>query len=239
MRTNPRIVGALCATALLVTACSSGQADPADDPTTASPSATIAASEQPSAEPSSPDDPFAMPDPVTEEYVDRVVNAIYEEWGAITREILEQPPDPTAITPVETRERIALLFQGEYLRKRLEEADAMTRGDREGLLSLDEFTSITWTTRKLLVTDTSCIVAIGDFDTSGTASNGPSVLTAVSLAPVTASETAPANESGWQILDAQSNTGSGGKILDDQVMLDATLEDFGEILTTSCEGASS
>ena len=108
MRTSPRVVGLLCAGALAVSACSSSTATP--DPTPSS--TTTATSPSPDASPTASEDPFAVPDPVTEEYVDRVVNTIYEEWGAITRELLAEPADPTAITPIETRKRIEALFGG-------------------------------------------------------------------------------------------------------------------------------
>ena len=106
MRTSPRLVGLLCAGALAVSACSSSTATP--DPTPSSTATTSSPSPDPS--PSISEDPFAVPDPVTEEYVDRVVNTIYEEWGEITRELLAEPADPTAITPIETRKRIEALF---------------------------------------------------------------------------------------------------------------------------------
>ena len=164
MRTSPRRVSVLCALALVATACSSGTAAP--DATPSTPASTETSEPSPTAS----EDPFAMPDPVTKEYVDRVVNTIYEEWGAITRELLEEPADPTAITPIETRKRMEELFQGEYLLSRFDEADGLLRGDRADLLPVDEFTSIDWRTRKhASVANADCLVVAGDFDTRGTA----------------------------------------------------------------------
>lgn len=232
MLTSRRIVGALCAGSLLVSACSSGTGEPEDgaSPTdTASPVATASPSPTASA---SPEDPWAVPDPITEEYVDRVVNRIYEEWGAITREILEQDPDPTGTTPVEVRERIAELFGGsEFLLNRFEEATDTWRGDRENLLPATDFTSVKWTTRRLVEANEACMVAIGDFDTTGTAQDGSSLLSAISLEPTSPQ---PANPTGWLVIDALANIGHEGEVLDDAVMLEASLEDFGEMLEHTC-----
>lgn len=112
MGTARRVAACACA-ALLVAGCSSSSADPEPEPSTSSPTPTEAeTTETPSPTPTvtESDDPFAMPDPVTEEYVDRVINTLYEEWGAITREILEQPADPTGVTSAETKERIQAIF---------------------------------------------------------------------------------------------------------------------------------
>lgn len=244
MRTRPRVVGAVCVLAVLAVGCTSSQATPDDDPTTtaSSPSPSPTTTATPSTSPtgagtsSSPDDPFALPDPVTEEYVDRVVNTIYEEWGAITRELLQQPADPTAITPVETRERMATLFASEYLQRRFEEADGILRGEREGLLPAEEFKSVSWTTQRVLSHDQECLVVIGEFDTTRTAVSGRSILMALSLHlhDITG---APA-VTPWRILDGQSNTGEGGKVLPDQVMLEASPEDLAPVLDVACEQAS-
>ncbi len=156
MRTSPRRVSVLCALALVATACSSGTAAP--DATPSTPASTETSEPSPTAS----EDPFAMPDPVTKEYVDRVVNTIYEEWGAITRELLEEPADPTAITPIETRKRMEELFQGEYLQQRFEEADDVLRGDRAGLRppSTSSHHS-TGPPARCFVANARCIVAVG------------------------------------------------------------------------------
>lgn len=228
-----RLVGALGAVALLASACTPGGAQANDDPTTASPTVEATGAPTPSATASSPSDPFAMPDPVTEEYVDRVVNTIYEEWGAITREILEQPADPTAITSVETRERVAAIFAGPELQGSLTELDQILRGDREGLKPPDDFGSVQWRSRAIFTASDRCLIVAGDFDTSQTAATGRSLLSALSLVPVTDDRT-DGNPTGWKILDSLANTGEGGEVFDDEVMLKASLGDLGEFMEMSC-----
>ncbi len=202
MRTSLRVVGATCAAVLVLPACTSSTADPGDDESetvvpavTASPSST----DHPTASPSdtaSPEDPFAVPDPVTEEYVDRVVNTLYEEWGAITRELLEQPADPSAITPVETRERIAALFGGQYLQRRFGEADGVVRGDRDGLVPAEAQGQLRFESRRIFVGSAECIVVAGDLATTETAVQPETTLVALSLSLSTANVKSPlvANE---------------------------------------------
>lgn len=234
MRTGPRLLGALCAAALVVSACTSSQADPDDDPTATSESHAPSPTEGPSSEVTSADDPFAMPDPVTEEYVDRVVNTLYEEWGAITRELLQQPADPTAITPVETRERIAALFDGPYLRQRLEEADSTLRGDRDGVLPPDEFTQLRIRTLQVKAATSACILLIGDFDRTGTAVKGTTETAALSLAPARPGTT----RVGWKINDLTLARDAEGNRLPADVFLEARTDELEDLLQSSCEGGS-
>jgi hypothetical protein len=238
VRTSPRVAAALCVGALVLGACSSDGATPDDGastttaaPSPSSPTSPTAADTDAPSPSASPSDPCAMPDPVTEEYVDRVVNTIYEEWGAISRELLEEPADPTAITPVETRERIAELFAGEYLQRRLEEADDKLRGDREGLLPPEDFGQLRFTTEVLTESSTACLVAVGRIDFSETATGGGQRLVAMSLTPADSDET---NETGWLVMDQLVNTDPEGNELPESTMLQATVDDFGESLENSC-----
>lgn len=234
MRTGPRLLGALCAAALVVSACTSSQTDPDDDPTATSESHAPSPTEGPSSEVTSADDPFAMPDPVTEEYVDRVVNTLYEEWGAITRELLQQPADPTAITPVETRERIAALFDGEYLGQRLEEADEMLRGNRDGLLDPQEFDQLRIATRQIKAATSECLVVAGDLSFEGTAVDGDVELAAFSLTPATDTR----SPVGWKISDVVRARDAEGNQLPDSAILDNSVEDLSPVLGNSCQGTS-
>lgn len=235
MRTSPRVMGAAaCGVAVLVSGCTSSTADPGDGVTeavspvaTSSPSATEDPSPTVSA---SPDDPFAVPDPVTEEYVDRVVNTIYEEWGAITREILEQPADPSGITDVETRERIAALFGGQYLQQRFAEADDMLRGDREALLPPEEFDQLRIRTRQIKEATDTCMVVAADIEFSGTAVDGDAELAALSLQPV------PSSVVGWEIIDVVRARGADGERLPDAAILDNTIDDLEAVLDNACTG---
>jgi hypothetical protein len=231
MRPSPRVVGALCAAAMAVTACTSSAADPGED-VTSDAAVTESPSPTESSPSPSPSDPFAMPDPVTKEYVDRVVNTIYEEWGAITREILERPADPAGINPVPVRERIAALFAGQYLQRRLEEADARLRGDRDGLKDPSEFGHIQFRTRRIFAGDNTCIVVAGDIDTSETATSEESVLATLALSP-SEEDVSTGPSVGWRIEDLVPNT-TDGQAMDDSVMLDATKEDFEGVLRDSC-----
>lgn len=249
MRRHVRLVGALCATALLVPACSSSGATP--DPETTSPSATTGPSDEPTSEeptteePTPTDEPtteasvgasgdFAVPDPITEEYVDRVVNEIYAQWGAITKSILEQPADPSGIVDAATREEIGSLFVGEYLLRRYEEGDDVLRGARDGLKPPSEYGAVRWRTRKIFESSEDCLVVAGDFDYSDTATEPGSILTALSLKPAR-NGTGDTNPTGWQVMDALANRGDG-EVLADDVMLEASLGDFGDLLTHECNG---
>lgn len=116
---------------------------------------------------------------------------------------------------------------------RFEEADRVVRGNRANLLSPDEYTSIAWTTRHIYRASSDCLVAAGDFDTAGTAVESTSLLTAISLEPLEPRNGGD-NPTGWKIRDALANTGDGGEVLEDSVMLEASLDDFGELLDTSC-----
>ncbi len=80
------------------------------------------------------------------------------------------------------------------------------------------------------------MIAAGDFDTSGTARESTSILTVLSLKPVE-SAGQPPNPTGWRIVDGFANTGKDGEVFEDNVMLDASLDDFASLLTMACEGA--
>jgi hypothetical protein len=241
VRTSPRVAAALCVGALVLGACSSDGATPDDGastttaaPSPSSPTSPTAADTDAPSPSASPSDPFAMPDPVTEEYVDRVVNTIYEEWGAITKVALETSSNPTGVAPIETRERLTTLFAGAGLQNALDELDGVVRGDREQLLPPEEFEHVTWTTRKIFTANNQCMVVAGDFDTSGTAVEGKSLLSALSLQGP--EDEATSNATGWKILDSLANTGRDGEVFDDAVMLEATLSDLQAFLELSCNG---
>jgi hypothetical protein len=236
VRTSPRVAAALCVGALVLGACSSDGATPDDGastttaaPSPSSPTTPTAADTDAPSPSASPSDPFAMPDPVTEEYVDRVVNTIYEEWGAISRELLEEPADPTAITPVETRERIADLFADEYLQQRLDEADEMLRGERDGLLSPQEFDQLRASTRQIKRAGATCLVVAADLSFEGTAEGGDVELAAFSLRP---DEDAP---TGWKIMDVVRARDSEGNRLPDATILDNDVPELESVLGNSCE----
>lgn len=84
-----------CALVATVGGCT-GEEDPVTLPTT-SPSATPSTDEEPSPAPSpSPSDPFAVPDEITADYVERVLNEINRLDAELTRDILRRPLDEDA-----------------------------------------------------------------------------------------------------------------------------------------------
>lgn len=232
MRTSPRLVGAVCVAAIVVSGCSTDAGEVTPDPV--SPTSSPTAAVTPTETESTPDDPFAMPDPVTEDYVDRVVNTLYAEWGAITREILETPADPSATLTEQMQARLSSIFVGPAFLSSMESARDALRGDRENLLPADEFGSVQWTTRAVFAASEECLVVAGDFDTSATATSGRSLLSALSLRPATGADE---NETDWVIMDSLANTGEDGEVLDDAVMLEASLDDFDGFLELTCEHA--
>jgi hypothetical protein len=240
--------------AVLLTACSS---DPEPDPfavlseqpspppppapVDAQPQATAAASPIDPASPSeTATDDYAMPDEVSPEYVDRVTDAIYQRWGEISREVLAMPVDPQGALDPEMYTEMGALFAGQYLRRRIGEQEDALRSQRQRdlLLSAQDFEQPRFRTVNITRADDSCIVAVGDFDTSATAANGDSsdALSAISL-----QHTPPGrrrddhNPTPWKVRDLLINYDVSGNPLPDETMLRAALEDFGASLENSCQ----
>jgi hypothetical protein len=72
-------------------ACSSA---PAVEP---SPSPTV--TQTPTVTATATDNPYAIPDEITPEYVDLIANTIYGIWGDMIRELLAAPLDPGPLDP--------------------------------------------------------------------------------------------------------------------------------------------
>lgn len=215
-------------TAAVLAGCTS--ADPQPNPTgTATTSSPATETPTPT---NSPSDPYAVPDEITPEYVDLVVNKIYERHGELLRELLSRDPDPSAVMPVEMRENFAGIFDAQYLQQRLDEGDEVIQGEREFARAPSETTQLEVETVRIVAAANECIVAIARMDNSGVSTDGFVELVAIALE--SRSGPGSTNPTPWVIADVAPNRGPEGPNPDD-VMLNASLEDLtAAAIGTSC-----
>jgi hypothetical protein len=233
-RLRPRFVRAVMAVVVggALTACSSAPAvEPSPSPTmTETPTVT---------ETPTPDDPYAIPDEITPEYVDLIANTIYGIWGDMIRELLAAPLDPGPLDP-ELIQKHGALFAGEELLRRVKEAeDAQgNQTERDKWQPPDEIGQVRFRTVSITEANESCIVAIGEIDISETAVGGRpyEILFALSLQPKQPDQDPTlANPTPWAVRDQLANTDPNGTPKPDDDMLNAAVTDFGGSLEHTCE----
>jgi hypothetical protein len=211
-----RTVAVVAAAGLVALGCSGGEdeildlqatpsaeTEPTDQPD--EPEPDVEDTEEPVDEPE-PDDPYAVPDEIDEDYVERVINAILEVRSEILRGALQQEqgenldPDLMALhfaTTEGTERREALDALQEYI------DDPATRG---GLFTADELGVSTFEIEYLHHAEPDrCMLAIGYWDRTGLSSTAPSreeSLTAFSLGRLaTDASSSPGNPTPWQWRD--------------------------------------
>lgn len=231
-----RFLAVAVTAALLLGACSNdppadgfeGLPSPSDSPApTASPTA--------SAEAAGEIDVTTTPDEVTPEWVTAVVNTLLAEYGEMTAEILAMPVAEDPTLPDGFEERLDDLFEGQYLAFAQIELEGIlaSPAEREPLLPSEEFQGLRFDAEEVQIVDSTCIVAVGHVDRTGSAVSPPvgTTLSAVALSP---SSTPPTQ---WEVRDVLANTNSDGEPNPDEFMLNSTLEDYGDALDHTCGGA--
>ncbi|MFP5308802.1 MAG: hypothetical protein ACLGIR_04395 [Actinomycetes bacterium] len=225
---------------LLLSACQGGgsgepEASPRDVSTIGQPSETVVSSPSASAEAV---DVTVVPDEITPAYVDAVANTLYGIADEVTVEILAEPADPTRNLTREQLDKLVDVFDGEEYVVRVGEVEVFAREpeSRRLVLGPEEYEQLRWETVKILESSTACIVAVGYYDLSGTASQPTEpVLHALSLTRTRGTE--QFNPTPWLVVDALANR-SGGEVNPDEAMLEADLSSFGDALTHTCGSGS-
>jgi hypothetical protein len=167
--------------------------------------------------------------------VDAVANTLYGIADEVTVEVLAEPADRTRNLTREQLDRLIDVFDGEEYTARLGEVEIFAREEEARTLILPpgQYDQLRWETLKLIEASARCIVAVGYYDLSGTASEDVEpVLHALSLSPRRGTE--EFNPTPWLVVDSLANR-SGGEVNPDSVMLEADLATFGDALTHSCE----
>jgi hypothetical protein len=228
---------------VLLSACSGGgAADPEASPRDVSTIGQL--SEPPAPSPSASAeavvDVTVVPDEITPAYVDAVANTLYGIADEVTVEILAEPADPSRNLTREQLDVLADVFDLEEYTRRVGENEFFAREEerRANLRDASSFTGLRWETVRIIRADTSCIVAVGYLDLSGTAIEVPPdpILSALSMGQ--ARDIAPVNPTPWVVVDVLLNTDVEGNPNPDSAMLEAEVSTFGDALTHTCEVAS-
>jgi len=208
-----------------------GLPDPSESPTPAAdPSPTA------SAEAAGELDVTTTPDEITPEWVTAVVNTLLAEYGERTAEILAMPVSEDPTLPDGYEAQLDQLFDGKYLEFAKSEGAALlvdSDDRRSELLPPGQFSSLTFTTTLVQVTEPDCIVAVGRIDRSGTRRDGGE---SESLSAVSLTRGVEPTPTPWRIRDLLANTSSEGEVNPDSAMLAATLDDYGAALDHTCAG---
>lgn len=176
-----RSVVVLATLALLGGACSDA---PAADPTP-TPTATESATPTPPPTPT----PTVSETPSQEAVglslseAETIVNEIYAEFGAITRKILAEPPDPAATVLAEDRERLFTILAGQYRERRLDDLETYVREGGDKVRPAAEYGQLRFEARAFTASSASCTVVVGDYIVDETAVEPGRELVALSLSP--------------------------------------------------------
>jgi hypothetical protein len=174
-----RTVAVVAAAGLVALGCSGGEdeildlqatpsaeTEPTDQPD--EPEPDVEDTEEPVDEPE-PDDPYAVPDEIDEDYVERVINAILEVQSEVLRGALQQEqgenldPDLMALHFATTEGEQRLLGMT-YLQDYID--DPSSRGSLRDAADIDDMTFEA--DRLLHVEPNQCVIVAGYLDTSGT-----------------------------------------------------------------------
>lgn len=231
-----RLIATIVAASMVLSACDRGE-DPTVDPTPAAPSRTTAPGAPSPAATSVDITTTPPPDEITVEWADAVINELLATYGELAAAVLAEPVQPAPVLPDGTAETLVSIFRGQYLERRRVEIETYAvdlDGIRAELLPADRFTGLRFETSEILFAEPTCVIAAGHITRAGTLITGgrETVLSAVSLAPGT--ETTTSNPTEWVIVDELLNTDASGAENPDEILLSASLQDFGDSLQHTC-----
>lgn len=170
-----------------------------DEATSPSPSPTDTASETPNAEPS---DDFAVPDEITEDYIERVLNELNRLSGEISRDILRRDVDPDAIElPDDLDDRVRDVSRGSDLTVSRRTLTALLRetDERKQVLPADEYDQVRYEVEEVLTTEPCVGVrVVQDYTGTDPTPIDPDV---TPLAVVFLTRVEGANTTGWKTTD--------------------------------------
>lgn len=198
--------------------------------------ATPPASPAPEPAPSGIDPRYAIPDTITKDYAEDVVNALYAAEGKIFNEIVSRPDSDTSAPTRKQLRALESVASHEWFlyRQRALRNYATNPEKREELAR--PFSGFRFNAKKLVRSTANCIVVIGKIDFSGTSASplpGPELLYIEALAPLE-DDLADVNPTPWSLADSLAAATSDGRKVPEQDVLDADLEDFGENLDHTC-----
>jgi hypothetical protein len=177
---TPRRIVALLAAATLLAACADDEPDPAgadtDQPEATEPDEPEATGPDEPAEPEEPEDPFAIPDEIDEEYTQRVLDAILPPLWAADREEVEAGPNPMPSdeTMAVYRAVFDITVSADHLTHLT--SDIATEEALEGLREeLDELGDIRWVVQEVGHADEECIPFDFTYEYSATDETNPGV----------------------------------------------------------------
>ncbi|MFP5309100.1 MAG: hypothetical protein ACLGIR_05920 [Actinomycetes bacterium] len=217
---------------LLLAACAGGDPEPAASPRDVS---TIGQPASPSPEPSPTPteiDVTTIPDEITLEYAQAVIDAIMEEQGEVFAQVLSRPAGLDNEITEEEVDRLFAILEGEALTFRLEELAKVASDEsiRESLVPPEDFTGFRYLVEHAPELDRTCLVLVAKADLSGSTGGGVlDTLFVLSLIPAVG-EAGPA---AWKLAQAVSNADAS----QDGEWLTADLAYFSELLTTTCGGS--
>ncbi|MEX1177159.1 MAG: hypothetical protein WEB09_01740 [Nitriliruptor sp.] len=185
------MVALVCSVALLG-ACDSNDPEPA--PISADGDAAPSTEPVSEPEPSEPDDPFAVPDEIDVEYVQRVVDELFRIQGDAYRAAVEADIEPGEPVPTEFLDPLRQISaDGEYFARL---GALMQQSADAGFADLvDPPADREFEVEELFSAESDCIVASGDVDFTVTAANPdqPTLLHNYVLVP------SDRNPTGWAI----------------------------------------
>jgi hypothetical protein len=211
----------------------SAETEPADQPD--EPEPDVEDTEEPVDEPE-PDDPYAVPDEIDEDYVERVINAILEVQSEVLRGALQQEqgenldPDLMALH-FATTEGAQRIEGVEYFQ------DYIDHPDDHSFRATDAMGDMTFSIDQLIHAEPErCIIAIGRWDVSATLLNDddPNERVAFSLSRTDeAAETSEGNPTPWQWMDNGLLIDTEGEPIGSEYWHDL---DYGAVMDHTCEG---
>jgi hypothetical protein len=206
-----RTLAAVLVAGLLAFGCTGGEdeildlqatpgadSEPTEEPGDPEPEAED--TEEPADEPE-PEDPYAVPDEIDEDYVERVINAILEVQSEVLRGALQQEqgenldPDLMALHFATTEGSQRLTTMDEYQRY-IDDPES-----RDGLISPDEAGTMQFKALEVVHAEPDgCIIVVGYWDRTEVSSIAdPEQLTALSLSRISqATEISAGNPTPWQ-----------------------------------------
>lgn len=209
LRAGVRLTAVAGLSALLLGACTNGQGPVGPtESATAAPSPTVEATA--AAEPSpTPSAPFAVPDEITADYVERVLNEIARVDAAATATLRNLPVDEDAVElPEEVDRKLQDVYAEPILTINRRTATALLRSDdeRNDLLPPEEYDQLFYGVEEVLLTEP-CVAARVDRDFTGTDADIDPRRSTLAFAFLVRAE--GANPAGWKLASLLLGSGDG------------------------------
>lgn len=182
------------------------------------------------------DDPFAVPDPIDEEYVELVINELLAASSALSREILQRPLR-SSLQENDVKAAEAM-YDGPYYRTRIDQLqDTLNSEDLRALsLEPDSYGVARFDVLQLGKLTEGCIVAFGWPDASETAQTPYSSKTHGAYVLRFENVDLPGNQTGWRIWDSALLLTPDDAHIPREAWADLN---FGDVLDADCEQPTS